>query len=96
MYVSSFAYRVEIAHPSGSEAFCNFWRSDDGADRVPITHRFRNGHNVGNNIMGLKCPIVSSDTTKADLYLVGDSYATSITDYPKKIYLCYITQNNTG
>lgn len=79
------AYGIKVANSGGSKAFGNFRRGDDGADRMSIAHRFGHGHDIWNDLVRLKGPVVGANAAKAHLNLIGNRDTSGIADNPIEI-----------
>lgn len=72
------AYGIEIAYSGRSKTFGNFRRSDNCTDRMSIAHWFGHSHNIWDDLVRLKGPVVSSNATEANLNLIGNRNTSGI------------------
>lgn len=77
-------YCVEVLSANLLEAFGDLSSSNNARQRVAIPDGLSDGNNIWNCVrtLGLKSPEVCSNATKANLNLIGDTYATSFSNVP--------------
>lgn len=73
---------IKVGNPCFLEAVGNVSRRNHRRNGESVTHGFSERDNVGHNVLSLqlKRPPVSTDSTKADLDLVGNANAARIPD----------------
>lgn len=78
------SYRIEILNASGCETIGDLLGCDHNTNGMTISEWFRHSHNIGNDIMLLESPKMGSNTPQANLNLISNNNATSLTNSPAK------------